>query len=108
MTFDLLFIGSQDLRGFPLVERRAMLAALLKDEPYDGLWFSGEVAGSQGKALFRQRRILLRYCACRGKPRNVTMRIRKRPPPPGPEAEFMSIDGATAVLQAGCGGPWRA
>jgi ATP-dependent DNA ligase len=37
MAFDLLFIGGQDLRGFPLEERRAMLAALLKDEPYDGL-----------------------------------------------------------------------
>ena len=31
-----------------------MLAALLKDEPYEGLWFSGEVEGRQGAALFRQ------------------------------------------------------
>jgi bifunctional non-homologous end joining protein LigD len=58
MAFDLLFIGGQDLRGFPLEERRAMLAALLKDEPYDGLWFSGEVEGRQGEALFRQARAM--------------------------------------------------
>jgi bifunctional non-homologous end joining protein LigD len=31
-----------------------MLAALLRNEPYDGLWFIGEVEGSQGEALFRQ------------------------------------------------------
>jgi bifunctional non-homologous end joining protein LigD len=54
MAFDLLYVSGQDLRGFTLEERRSMLTALLKDEPYDGLWFSGEVEGSQGEALFRQ------------------------------------------------------
>jgi len=31
-----------------------MLGVLLRDEPYDGLWFSGEVEVRQGEALARQ------------------------------------------------------
>jgi ATP-dependent DNA ligase len=49
MAFDLLFLGGQDLRGLPPEERRTMLAALLRDEPYDSLWFSGDVEAARAR-----------------------------------------------------------
>jgi bifunctional non-homologous end joining protein LigD len=83
MAFDLLFIGGQDLRGFPLEERRAMLAALLRNEPYDGLWFSGEVEGSQGAALFRQ--------ACEMNLEGIVSKRKGRPYRSGPTKDWLKV-----------------
>jgi bifunctional non-homologous end joining protein LigD len=83
MAFDLLFVGGQDLRGFPLEERRSMLAALLRDEPYDGLWFSGEVEGSQGEALFRQ--------ACAMNLEGIVSKRKGRPYRSGPTKDWRKI-----------------
>ena len=83
MAFDLLFVGGQDLRGFPLEERRSMLAALLKDEPYEGLWFSGEVEGSQGEALFRQ--------ACAMNVTRIVWKHKGRPCRSGPTKDWLKI-----------------
>jgi bifunctional non-homologous end joining protein LigD len=83
MAFDLLYIGGQDLRGFPLEERRAMLAALLKDEPYDGLWLSGEVGGSQGEALFRQ--------ACMMNLEGIVSKRKGRPYLSGPSPDWIKV-----------------
>lgn len=50
--FDLLYLDGRDLRGLPLIERKAELASLLADLPGDGvLRLSDHVAG-QGEALF--------------------------------------------------------
>jgi bifunctional non-homologous end joining protein LigD len=83
IAFDLLFIGGQDLHGHPLEERRSMLAALLKDEPYDGLWFSGEVEGRQGEALFRQ--------ACAMNLEGIVSKRKGRPYRSGPSKDWLKV-----------------
>ena len=52
MTFDLLGLDGSSLLSLPLHARRAQLAALIVGQ-VDALLFSGQVAGSQGEALFR-------------------------------------------------------
>jgi ATP-dependent DNA ligase len=49
MAFDLLFIGGPDLRSLPPEERRTMLAAPLKDRPYDSLGSSGDVEATKAR-----------------------------------------------------------
>jgi len=52
--FDLLFLDGRDLRRLPLIERKEMLAELLKDQPRAGpLFFSDHVRG-HGDEFFRQ------------------------------------------------------
>ncbi len=51
--FDLLFLDGEDLRKKPLVERKARLAELLKDQPRSGpLFYSDHVVG-HGDEMFR-------------------------------------------------------
>lgn len=50
IIFDLLAVDGKDLRGEPLVERKAALEALMKDAPKN-LWYSRHVAGG-GKESF--------------------------------------------------------
>jgi bifunctional non-homologous end joining protein LigD len=83
MAFDLLFIGGPDLRALPPEERRTMLAALLKDEPYDGLWFSGEVEGRHGEALFRQ--------ACAMNLEGIVSKRKGRPYRSGPTKDWLKV-----------------
>jgi len=53
VAFDLLALNGQDLRRMPLHERRKRLAALLSGW-HEALWFSGDVRGPDGEALFRK------------------------------------------------------
>jgi len=50
MIFDLLYLDGQDLRGYPLSERRELLAQLLKTPP-DRILYSDSV-DTKGKKLF--------------------------------------------------------
>jgi bifunctional non-homologous end joining protein LigD len=52
MAFDLLERDGEDLRALPLDERRPQLEWLLKDAP-EALWYSSDVEGRYGPALFR-------------------------------------------------------
>jgi bifunctional non-homologous end joining protein LigD len=49
-AFDLLFLEGTDLRSRPLIERRKLLAKLLKNAP-DGIRFSEELRGEKEKLL---------------------------------------------------------
>ena len=60
-----------------------MLAALPKDEFYDGLWFSGEVEGRQGEALFRQ--------ACAMNLEGIVWKHKGRPYRSGPTKDWLKI-----------------
>jgi bifunctional non-homologous end joining protein LigD len=52
--FDLLFLDGEDLRRKPLIERKARLAELLKDQPRSGpLFYSDHVLGG-GAEMFKQ------------------------------------------------------
>jgi bifunctional non-homologous end joining protein LigD len=52
IAFDLLELDGQDLLELPLYERRAALKRLLTGAP-EALWYSVEVEGKNGPALFR-------------------------------------------------------
>jgi ATP-dependent DNA ligase len=52
VAYDLLGHNGEDLRKLPLHERRTRLASLLSGN--DALWFSSNVEGAKGAALFRQ------------------------------------------------------
>jgi bifunctional non-homologous end joining protein LigD len=52
IAFDLLELDGKDVRGLPLDERRRQLEWLLKDPP-EALWYSSDVEGRYGPALFR-------------------------------------------------------
>jgi ATP-dependent DNA ligase len=51
--FDLLSVAGEDLRGRPLLERRARLAGLLERAP-PALIFSEHLVGEQGETMFRE------------------------------------------------------
>ena len=52
IAFDLLGLNGEDLRRLPLYERRRRLEGLLSGRD-DALWFSGNIEGAAGEALFR-------------------------------------------------------
>jgi len=52
ITYALLGLYGEDLRKLPLHERRTRLEDLLSGN--DALWFSGQVDGAKGAALFRR------------------------------------------------------
>lgn len=54
-VFDAPFLGGHDLRGMPLVERKALLAAALKGAPPERLRLCDHVRG-QGEAVFARAR----------------------------------------------------
>ena len=51
-AFDLLHLDGKDLRGCPLLERRALLRRLIKPDPRCPIQFSDQVAGD-GASFFR-------------------------------------------------------
>jgi bifunctional non-homologous end joining protein LigD len=48
-AFDLLYLNGQDLRGHPLMERRALLRKLIKPDPRSPIQFSDHVEGAGGR-----------------------------------------------------------
>ena len=50
-VFDLLYLDGRDLRGLPLLRRKEILKALVKNASLPGVEFSDHVEG-EGKALF--------------------------------------------------------
>jgi len=53
IAFDLLGLNGEDLRRMPLHERRTRLAGLVAGRD-NALWFSSDVQGRDGEALFRR------------------------------------------------------
>jgi hypothetical protein len=65
-AFDLLRLNSQDLRGHPLIERRALLRDLVKPGKHSPLQFSAIISKAMAPgSMDRQRRRSLSFPRCR-------------------------------------------